>query len=116
MARAIRHTGRVLIDLIPHVYTGERIIRVMGEDGKPKNVQLGKQYPKVDEKTGQPMVDEVGQAIMALHDFSAGKYDLTVTTGPSFTSRREEAAYQMMSLPSWDALTRCLLSVDQCME
>ena len=98
MARAIRHTGRVLIDLIPHVYTGERIIRVMGEDGKPKNVQLGKQYPKVDEKTGQPMVDEVGQAIMALHDLSAGKYDLTVTTGPSFTSRREEAAYQMTEM------------------
>ena len=98
MARAIRHTGRVLIDLIPHVYTGERIIRVMGEDGKPKNVQLGKQYPKVDEKTGQPMVDEVGQAIMALHDLSAGKYDLTVTTAPSFTSRREEAAYQMTEM------------------
>lgn len=95
MARAIRHTGRVLIDLIPHVYTGERIIRVMGEDQKPRNVQLGKQYPKVDEKTGQPMRDEAGQVLMALHDFSRGKYDLTVKTGPSFTTRREEAAYSM---------------------
>ena len=98
LARAIRHTGRVLIDLIPPVYTGERIVRVMGEDRQPKNVQLGKQFPKVDEKTGQPMTDEAGQVIMALHDFSAGKYDLTVTTGPSFTTRREEAAYQMTEM------------------
>jgi hypothetical protein len=105
MSRAIRHTGRVLIDLIPHVYTGERMIRVMGEDGSPKNVPLGKQYPKVDEKTGQPMTqdgrppaDDQSNIVMAMHDFSAGKYDLTVTTGPSFTSRREEAAYQMTEM------------------
>jgi hypothetical protein len=95
MARAIRHTGRVLLDIIPHVYTGERMIRVMGEDMKPSNVQLGKEQPKVDPKTGQPMVDEMGNAIMSMHDFSAGKYDLTVKTGPSFTTRREEAAYSM---------------------
>src|SRR5882672_5175753 len=41
------------------------------------------------------MVDEMGQAIMALHDLTAGKYDLTVTTGPSFTSQREEAVDSM---------------------
>lgn len=105
MSRAIRHTGRILIDLIPHVYSGERIIRVMGEDGKPSNVPLGKQYPKVDPKTGQPMTQD-GQppapdgsnVVMMLHDFSAGKYDLTVTTGPSFTTRREEAAYEMTEM------------------
>jgi hypothetical protein len=98
MSRAIRHTGRVLIDLIPHVYTGERIVRVMGEDGTPEKRQLGKEYPKTDPKTGEPLQDEMGQAIMALHDLSAGKYDLTVTTGPSFTTRREEAAYQMTEM------------------
>lgn len=109
--RAIRHTGRILIDLIPHVYSGERIIRVMGEDGKPENKPLGKEYPKVDPKTGQPIMqpvmgedgqpvkdeqgNEIMQAVMAMHDLSAGKYDLTVTTGPNFTTRREEAAYSM---------------------
>lgn len=95
MSRAIRHTGRILLDLIPKVYTGERIVRVLGEDGEPKNVQLGKGYQKVDDKTGQPMVDEVGVAIVAMHDFSVGKYDLTVKTGPSFSTKREEAAYSM---------------------
>lgn len=96
--RAIRHTGRILIDLIPHVYSGERIVRVMGEDGKPENKQLNKEYQQTDPKTGQPVADQQGNPVMALHDLSAGKYDLTVTTGPSFTTRREEAAFQMTEM------------------
>jgi hypothetical protein len=46
-------------------------------------------------KDGQPEVDDEGQPMLALHDLTAGKYDLTVTSGPSFTTRREEAAMQM---------------------
>jgi hypothetical protein len=100
MARAIRHTGRILIDLIPHVYTGERVIRVLGEDRSERAVKINTQEPveQVDPKTGQPMVDDTGQAVMRMHDLSAGKYDLTVTTGPSFTTRREEAAFQMTEM------------------
>lgn len=98
LSRAIRHTGRVLIDLIPHVYNEERIVRVMGEDGTPETMKVNAPYQQVDPKTQQPMVDEQGQAIMALHDLSTGKYDVTVTTGPSFTTRREEAAFQMTEM------------------
>jgi hypothetical protein len=90
MARAIRHTGRVLIDLIPHVYTGQRMVRVLGEDGKAETRPLNQPYEHRDEKTGQ--------VVAAIHDLSAGKYDVTVTTGPSFTTRREEAAFQMTEM------------------
>jgi hypothetical protein len=98
MARAIRHTGRVIIDLIPKVYSSERIVRVMGEDGTATNKQVNKPYPATDEKTGQPMQQPDGSPVMAIHDLTAGKYDLTVTTGPSFTTRREEAAFQMTEM------------------
>lgn len=94
LARAIRHTGRILIDLIPKVYTGERVIRVIGEDGEQQAVPINQQYQAKDEN-GQPAVDAQGQAIMAMHDLTAGKYDLTVTTGPSYTTQREETAAQM---------------------
>ena len=90
MARAIRHTGRIIIDLIPKVYNTARIVRVIGEDGSQEARKVNQEYP-----VGQ---DETGQAIMALHDLTAGKYDLTVTTGPSFTTKREEAATQMTEL------------------
>ncbi len=106
MSRAIRHTGRILIDLIPKVYSGERIIRVIGEDGTQQTKPINQQYQMQDPKTGQPMqqpvmgqngqpmTDQTGnplmQPIMALHDLTAGKYDLTVETGPSYTTQREE--------------------------
>ena len=97
ISRAIRHTGRILIDLIPKVYSGERIVRILGEDGSADSVKINGPTPQMDDN-GQPMVDEMGKAIMAMHDITAGKYDLTVTTGPSFTTRREEAAAQMTEL------------------
>ena len=39
-----------------------------------------------------------GEAIVRLYDLGVGKYDVTVETGPSFTTRREEAANQMIAL------------------
>ncbi len=102
MARAIRHTGRVILDLLPHVYNVARVVRVIGEDGSERPVPLKQEYPKVDPKTGQPVMqqgpDGVLAPVMAMHDLQAGKYDLTVTTGPSFTTRREEAAFQMTEM------------------
>jgi hypothetical protein len=105
MARAIRHTGRIIIDLIPHVYNTERIVRVIGEDGSQEAKPVNQQFPQVDPKTGQPVTtdgqpprDDMSNVIMAIHDLTSGKYDLTVSTGPSFTTRREEAAYQMTEM------------------
>lgn len=98
LARAIRHTGRVIIDLIPHVYTGPRIIRVIGEDGSQAPQAINQEAPRIDPQTGEPERDERGEAIMAIHDLSAGKYDLVVTTGPSYSTMRAEQADQMMQL------------------
>jgi hypothetical protein len=99
MARAIRHTGRVIIDLIPHVYTNERVIRVIGEDGSQRAQKVNTKEPvQVTDKKGNPQVDEHGNPVLRMFDLTAGKYDLTVTTGPSFTTRREEAAAQMTEM------------------
>lgn len=97
LSRAIRHAGRIVIDLIPHVYTNDRIVRVIGEDGSQKPVQLGKPQPVTD-KEGKEKTDENGKPMMKVYDLSLGKYDLTVTAGPSFTTKREEAAAQMTEM------------------
>lgn len=89
-ARAIRHTGVILIDLIPHVYNKKRIIRVMGVDKKAQNIPIN-----------QPMQGQAGMGedgMQQVFDLTIGKYDLTVDTGPSFQTRREEAAYGMTEL------------------
>ena len=95
--RAIQHAGKIMLDLIPHVYSGERIVRVLGEDEKPENVQVNQPIPMMDEQ-GQPMMDDMGQPQARIYDLTKRKYDLVVRSGPSFTSRREEAATQMMEL------------------
>ena len=95
LGRCIRHTGRILIDLIPKVYSAGRMVRILGVDGSPQNVRLGpprpgEQPPAVNMPDGKPGMPKAG-----VFDLSAGKYDLTVEAGPSFTTKRQESAAQI---------------------
>lgn len=106
LSRAIRHVGCCLIDLIPKVYTGERIIRILGEDGKEETKRIGNvqtQDPMQADPSGQMQPeqtpDETGgdlrEDVARIYDLSVGKYDVAVTSGPSNTTRREQASIQM---------------------
>jgi Phage P22-like portal protein len=90
LSRAIRHAGRIMIDLIPKVYATPRIIRVLGPDGQAKAVGVN--------QPAKPGAEGQVRSVSRIYDLAAGKYDLTVRSGPSFTSRREEAASQMIEL------------------
>ncbi len=85
MTRAIRQVGRVCGDLIPKIYTDERMIRTIGEDGTNEHVKVNGEY-------------QDKQGLIKIHDLTAGKYDLVVKSGPSYTTKREAAAEQMMQL------------------
>lgn len=93
LARAIRHGGRILIDLIPKVYSAPRVLRILGQDGTPQTVQVNQPFQQ--QKQGP---DGQIQNIERIYQLDAGKYDLTVSTGPSYTTKREEAAAQMIDL------------------
>jgi hypothetical protein len=84
MSRAIRHAGKIIIDLIPHVYSKERVVRILKEDGAPESIKINQKF--------------IQDGIEKVYDLTVGKYDVVVKSGPSFTSRREEAANQMMQL------------------
>ena len=84
LSRGIQYAGKVLLDLIPHVYNKPRIMRIMGMDGSPDSVQINKEFDV--------------NGISKLHDLTKGKYDLVVKAGPSFTTQREESAAQMTEL------------------
>ena len=93
LARALRHTGRILVDLIPKVYNEPRIVRVLGDDGKPSAVVPGQPAGMVP--VNQPVHIE---GVEHIFDLTTGKYDVTVESGPSFGTRREESAQQMMEM------------------
>jgi hypothetical protein len=106
LQRAIRHAGRIVVDLIPHVYTGPRIVRVMGVDGKPQSVPINQPVIMQQGQPPQPaQMPPQGQPVnipdggmLHVFDLTAGKYDLTVEAGPSYTTQREAAAEQMFQL------------------
>jgi len=86
LTRSIRHTGRIILDLIPKIYDRQRVMRIIGDDGKPEMVIINEQ--------GQ---DEQGVS-KVLNDVTVGEYDVVMETGPGYNSKRQEAVDSMMGL------------------
>lgn len=83
LSAAIRLAGLILLDLIPHIYSDERVIRIIGEDNTIEGyAQINTRLPG-------------GQVF---NDISVGQFDIEVTTGPAFATKRLEAADKMMQL------------------
>src|SRR5690606_28579385 len=87
LAYALKYDFEIINDLIPVIYDTERQIRIIGEDGAEKVVAVNK--PVFDQQTGQ---------WITLNDLSRGRYDISVTVGPSYTTQRLEAAEALMQL------------------
>ncbi len=62
-ARALRHLGRIIVDLIPRVYNTARMLRVIHEDGTNETVQVnpGAQSPAQPPGIGGPFPGMGGQ-------------------------------------------------------
>jgi hypothetical protein len=75
---AVLEAGDVINQLIPQIYDGTRIVRIIGEDESAKLVSIN-----------DPMDP-------ASPNLAVGKYDVAITTGASYTTRRVEAAEAMM--------------------
>ena len=86
LTRSIRQCGRVCLDLIPYVYSEERVLRIIGVDGK------GELTP-INTKT----VDENGVE-KVLNDVTVGEYDIVMETGPGYASRRQESLEQLLQI------------------
>ena len=84
VSRAIRYTGRAIIDLIPKIYDSARVVQIMGADGE-KKLQRINQLAEVD-----------GQ--QKFLDLSVGKYDLVVTQGSNYATKRIEALNSMVEI------------------
>ncbi len=100
LATSIRQVGRILVDLIPKVYTGAQIVRIIGDDGEEKNVPINQSALKVGEEI-MPITPGVRGEIIPI-DPSVGKYDVVCVVGPSYATKRQEAAAQLTELSKAD--------------
>jgi hypothetical protein len=87
-ALAVQHTGRIIVDLIPHIYDTPRVIRCIGEDGKVDVVRIN--------DPASEAIDGAVQRIM--NDVTVGAYDVVCEMGPSYTTKRQEAKDGMLQL------------------
>jgi Phage P22-like portal protein len=86
LTKSIAQTGKIILDLIPHIYDSQRVMRIIGDDGKPDLVQIN-----------QPSQDDQG-VYKVMHDMTVGQYDVVMDTGPGFNSKRQAAVEAMMPL------------------
>jgi hypothetical protein len=96
MSRSIRATGRQLIDLIPKIYDAPRLQRIIEPDGKVDHVIVHSGQPE----GAKGLASQQNPAMDKVYDLSAGRYDVTVSVGPSYQTKRQEAVASIMALIS----------------
>lgn len=87
LARAIRHVTRQIVGLIPKIYDTQRIARIIGIDGDTEMVKLD----PMQQEAVKEIRDQNDIVIDKIYNPSVGKYDVVVTTGPSYLTKRQEA-------------------------
>ena len=86
LTRSIAHVGKIILDLIPKIYDTERVMRIIGDDGKPELLTINQR-------------DSVGRV---LNDVTVGQYDVVMDTGPGYNSKRQEAVDSMLPILAAD--------------
>ena len=75
---ALLEAGDVINQLIPQIYDGTRVVRLIGQDESIK-------FKRINDPMDPKSID-----------LGSGKFDVALTTGASYTTRRVEAAAAMM--------------------
>ena len=97
--RAIAHTGSIILSLIPHYYSTERMQRIIGEDGTPSMVAINQKQPSPE----NPAITKVK------NDVTVGRYDVVMDTGPGYETKRlegTEAMIDLMKTPLAEAIVK----------
>jgi hypothetical protein len=77
LVRSITHVGRVLVSAIPEIYDTARVIRLIDVEDKTREVGINGKSVEGQERD---------------FDLTSGQYSVRVTTGASYTTKRQEAA------------------------
>lgn len=84
MSRSIRRLGRLILEMIPKIYDVARVVRIINPDQTHKLTLINQEF------------EEAG--IKKIYDLTVGTYDVTITVGPSYQSRRQEFVESVLEL------------------
>lgn len=83
-ARSLKHAGRIILEWMPEIYDTPRTVRVINAEGKSEVIWINKTFL------------ENGQE--KLISLAKGNFDVAVDTGPSFSTKRQEAVASMIDI------------------
>lgn len=86
--RSIRYLGRILVDLVPKILDSRRVAHLLAEDGTPSTITI-------DPEMEKPSQDMAGETI---YNFNIGVYGVDVSSGPSYTTKRQESVEAQMQM------------------
>ena len=90
--RAIRYIGECLVEIIPSVYGARQTIRILGQDQTDKVVRLAQNSAIMGAKSETIDNDQT------IFNLDQGRFDVTVSAGPSYSTQREEAREAMIEV------------------
>lgn len=93
LSRSIGYSTEIILDLIPKIYDTRRVVRIIGEDGEPDHAVM---QPGMGQAVA-PDPDDA-EAIRKIYDPSVGRYDVVVSVGPSFQTKRLESQEYLTQL------------------
>lgn len=91
---AIEQTGRVIMAMIPHVYTEPQVVKIIGEDGSLSKAQLDPRAPQATTE----LAGALDKALSISYNPCIGRYDVVISTGPSSASKKEASSRGLTSL------------------
>lgn len=101
MARAIRCTGNILLDMIPRIYTNAQMKRIILPDGEVQHV--GIYNSQASDDTPEEVAEQL--AVNKVHDIGIGRYDVNVSVGPNYeTKRKENIASEVALISAYPAI------------
>lgn len=97
LSRAMRHLGRILVDLAPKVYDSPRVMRIIKPDSSVDHV--GVFNSKISGMTAEQAraLPELAK-VKKIYDLGVGRYDVAVSVGPTFQAKRQQAAAGQLEL------------------
>lgn len=88
LGRAIALTGRIIVEVAADFYDTARIVRIIGTDDEQSMKGINQSMP------------DPNNPLLAIkqNDLSVGKYAVTVESGPTYATKRQETADMLMKL------------------
>ncbi len=111
LARSIKHSCKIINEMLPYVYDTERDIRLRNIDDTetyvPINTTVSSAFKQIknnpdffsgiDKNKIRRLLRDNGPDAK-YNDITVGKYDINITVGPSYATARQESAAQLLQL------------------